>query len=504
MILAEDLDKILNDIEADKFARQQEEKKLGKDLQADENALSRAEEERRSKVAGFKLDLNLDEDFGEHNPENSAAPTHEEAKETEPEPAADEQDGLADTSEVPESEPIVENPDISIGSTGTPEMAEPVKKAGKKKKKSSRMSKTSWGCVRGIIYAVLVLGISGTLAYFAITGGIDITGLNKSSATVDVVIPEGASTEAVAKILKEKGLIDQPMIFRLYAKLTKADTSFQPGMFTLSPDMGYEGLIEKLQSAQARSTVKVLIPEGTTIDGIAKILKKEGVCETSAFYDALVNGSYDEDYDFLKQVPDKKNGKFEEPYVGRVYRLEDYLFPDTYEFYTGSSGETVIRKFLDNFDAKLDAEVKAMLKNADMTLDDAINLASIIQGEAANEREMPKVSRVLHNRLDNPSAYPRLECDATGKYAASLIPQIDGVEISGSGYDTYKRNGLPVGPINNPGIAAIKAALNPSEDATVRNCYFFANDSEGNTYYSKTYAEHVKVCRAHGIGIHKR
>lgn len=504
MTLAEDLDKILNDIEADRFARQQEEKKLGKDLQADQNALSRAEEERRSKVAGFKLDLNLDEDFGEHNPEDATPPALENTMGTQPESAQDEQAPSVEADEVHESGPDAENPDIPPAYDEPPATAEPMKKEGKKKKKGSRMSKTSWGCVRGIIYAVLVLGISGTLAYFAITGGIDITGLNKSSTKVDVVIPEGASTEVVADILKEKGLIDQPMIFRLYAKFTKADTSFQPGMFTLSPDMGYEGLIDQLQSAQARSTVKVLIPEGTTVDGIAKILKKEGVCETSAFYDALVNGSYDEDYDFLKEVPDKKNGKFEEPYVGRVYRLEGYLFPDTYEFYSGSSGETVIRKFLDNFEAKIGAEIKAMLKNADMTLDDAINLASIIQGEAANEHEMSKVSRVLHNRLDNPSTYPRLECDATGKYAASLIPQIDGVEISGSGYDTYKRSGLPVGPINNPGLAAIKAALNPSEDATVRNCFFFANDSEGNTYYSKTYAEHVKVCQAHGIGIHKR
>lgn len=135
-----------------------------------------------------------------------------------------------------ESPPIVtyeEEPEEPDGTN------EPQKAKKRKKKKKSRMDRTTWGCIRGIIYAVLVLGISGTLAYFAITGGIDMVGLNKSSALVDVEIPRGASTEQIADILKEKGLIDQPLIFRLYSKLTKADGGYRPGMFTLSANMGY-------------------------------------------------------------------------------------------------------------------------------------------------------------------------------------------------------------------------------------------------------------------------
>lgn len=112
---------------------------------------------------------------------------------------------------------------------------EPQKAKKRKKKKKSRMDRTTWGCIRGIIYAVLVLGISGTLAYFAITGGIDMVGLNKSSALVDVEIPRGASTEQIADILKEKGLIDQPLIFRLYSKLTKADGGYRRGCSLCPP-----------------------------------------------------------------------------------------------------------------------------------------------------------------------------------------------------------------------------------------------------------------------------
>lgn len=471
-----DIDHILQDIEADKVRREEE-------AAADphEEQISR---ERQAKISGFKLELQLDDEYGDMPSQT--------------EPAA----GLQGSGEA--AEPAVESvplaPLILEEEQDSPEKAlraeEAPPKTGKKKKKSS----TTWGCIRGLIYAAVVLVLAGTLAYFAITGGIDLTGLNKSDSLVDVEIPQGASTEAVAQILKENGLIDQPLVFRLYSKLTHADGKYQPGTFSLTPNMGYQVLIETLQTARARETVSVTIPEGYTLNKIAALMEEKEVCSKDEFYRAATQVEYD--YDFLTVLPSAEDG---EEYSGRIYKLEGYLFPDTYDFYTNSSGETVIRKLLDNFNNKMDASVKAAIKTKDMTIDQVMTLASIIQGEAANNADMLKVSRVLQNRLENPSTYPKLECDATRKYVNDMIPGQGGGVVINKAYDTYERQGLPVGPINNPGMAAINAVLNPSTDETVMQCYFFATayiDDAPVTFYSKTFKEHEKVCKKYGIGMY--
>lgn len=497
--MADELDKILSDIEADKLARQREEARLSEELQAPPDTIARIQEERKTKVSRFQLNLDLDEEFAEHIPADTAAAEAAEEPVAEPAPSAETTQPAPAEAPAETADPVAPEEPVTDPPEEPATEAEDEPPAAQSRRKKGQ-NKTTWGCIRGIIYAVIVLGISGVLAYFAITGGIDITGLNKSSQQVDVEIPIGASTEQIAAILKENKLIDQPLVFRMYSRLTKADGTYQPGLFTLSPDLGYQGLIDKLQNTKARETVRVTVPEGSTIDAIAKLLEDKKVCEKSAFYEALIYGDYD--YDFLDEVPAKTNGEYPEKNKGRVYRLEGYLFPDTYEFYTESSGEAAVRKFLDNFAVKFSTTLRAAMKAEGMTLDDAVILASIIQGEAADEENMPRVSRVLHNRLDHPGDYPRLQCDSTGRYSASLAPVIEGLEITNEGYDTYKRNGLPVGPINNPGLAALKAAVMPTDEAAYQAYYYFANDRQGNTYYSKTYTEHVQTCRKHGIGIH--
>lgn len=484
--MADELDKMLEDIEAEKAARLRQEAQMSESLKPDAAQESALTQSRQDKVSSFKLSLNLEEGDG---------PADEPAEHNDAQPSAENgAEAAEDTApkDVPEDE--AQEPDAS---TEAEDAQEDQGKKGRKKKKKAR---TTWGCIRGLIYAIAVLAVSGTLAYFAITGGIDMTGLNKSDELIDVEIPEGASTEMVANILKENGLIDQPLVFRLYSKLTNADGKYQVGTFTLSPDMGYSNMIARLQTTKPRETVRVTIPEGSTAYQISQLLEKEGVCSASDFFDALVNGEYENA--FLEQVPKKEMGAWDEQHSGRIYRLDGYLFPDTYEFYKNSSGKTVVQKMLDNFETRMDTQHMAALKAAGMTLDDAITLASIIQGEAADIENMPKVSRVLHNRLDDPVNYPYLQCDSTARYVTSLIPIVEGGEIKTEGYDTYTRKGLPAGPINNPGLAAIEAAINPSTDEEVMQYYFFANDAERNTYYSKTYEEHVAICRKYHIGIH--
>ena len=474
--MADDLDKILDEIEAEKIARRREEEKIGESLRPDEAQADRVKEERQSKISGFKLDLDVDAAFAQ-----TELPARQE-EDGEPAEPAEPEGGI----EVPADNLLVARPPEETPPAGE----EPAPETGGQKKKKNKKARTTWGCIRGIIYAALVLGISGTLAYFAITGGIDLTGINKPERPTDIEVPLGASTETVARVLKEAGIIDQPLVFRLYSKFTDADGKYQPGVFTVSPHMGYQEIISKLQVANARGTAQVTIPEGSTAADIARLLEQKGVCSVSDFYDALVNGEYD--YEFLSEVPMPE---------GRIYRLEGYLFPDTYEFYTNSSGRAAINKMLDNFDKRLSTSLRTAMKARGMTLDEAVILASIIQGES-EPAEMAKVSRVLHNRLENPSVYPKLECDSTQIYLDKILGS--DIDYDNKYYDTYKRPGLPVGAINNPGLDALSAAINPSADATVAKCYFFLTGRERDgsvTYvYSKTLAEHEKARKKYGIG----
>ena len=160
----------------------------------------------------------------------------------------------------------------------------------------------------------------------------------------------------------------------------------------------------------------------------------------------------------------------------------------------------MINKLLANFDAKVTPAMRSAMQAKGLKLDDVVIMASIAQKEAVTPAEMPKVTRVLYNRLN--SDYKRLECDSTSGYVADLLPTVAGQEIVSTAYDTYKRYGLPAGAICNPGEDALKAAIYPSDDSYIAECYFFANDTKGNTYYSKTYAQHVATCRKYKIGIH--
>lgn len=411
---------------------------------------AKPQENAASKTA-FQLDLNLDDEYGE----------------------------------IPE--PVAEPASV------TKEPEEPIHMPKAKKQREGK------GCLKSVVYAILVLAVSGILAYFLVMGGLDFTGMTRDDSIVDITVPKGSSTQAIAEVLEQEGLIDQPLVFRVYCKLTKADGKWQPGTFSVQKNMGYKLLVEELQTAQSRETVEVLIPEGYTIDKIATRLEDKKVCSAAEFYRALREVDYSADYSFIADFTklDKDD------YDARIYKLEGYLFPDTYQFYLGCSGETVVRKMLDTFNLRLDTTLRAAANNKGLTTDELIVLASIVQGEAANKQDMEKVARVLQNRLENAAEYPKLQCDSTRDYIQDMVAANSNLSVANENYDTYTREGLPVGSINNPGLNAIKAVLYPSEDETVKKCYFFATDYDtGITYFSQTYNEHVRICTKYGIGMY--
>lgn len=238
------------------------------------------------------------------------------------------------------------------------------------------------------------------------------------------------------------------------------------------------------------NTVRVTFPEGYTAKQIAEKLEESGVCSAADFM-AEIKGDtvYTLTWSFIPGIVSPEN---------RAFTLEGYIFPDTYEFYKGESAASALSRFLKNAESKLTEEYAARAEELGFTLDEIITLASIIQKEAGDPIEMPKVSSVLHNRIKSPD-YGKLQCDVTIDYVNKCIidsPYLEGdTERFKELYNTYKCDGLPAGPICNPGMDAIEAALYPEET----DYFFFVTDEDWNYYYSETYSEHQKKCREIGL-----
>ncbi len=255
---------------------------------------------------------------------------------------------------------------------------------------------------------------------------------------------------------------------------------------------GFSGcgkIIDKLSPREPvteRPSVRLTFPEGSTVAEFAKILENGGVCTADEFLLTAQNYSLLTEYGFEIDEPEN-----------RSFVMEGYLFPDTYDFYIGEGAEAAARRFLKNSRSKLDDEIRARCDEIGYTLDEVLSIASIIQEEAGNPADMGNVSSVLHNRLSS-SSYPKLQCDANSFYLRdSVKPYVseERYETLLQLYSTYNCEGIQEGPITNPGIEAVNAALNPEDT----DYYFFITDSENNYIYAKTYKEHLRNCERAGL-----
>lgn len=238
-------------------------------------------------------------------------------------------------------------------------------------------------------------------------------------------------------------------------------------------------------------TVTVTLPEGYTAVQIAEKLEENKVCSASEFI-ALTNN-----YEYIQTLGYSFTELIENP-DERAFYLEGYIFPDTYEFYKNESAERALRRFLDNTERKLTAVYRQRAEDLGYTLDEIITLASIVQEESYSHDSMKNVASVLHNRLSSPN-FSRLQCDVTKNYIKNAIensPYLTGdTSAFSETYNTYECFGLPSGPITNPGLAAIEAALYPAET----DYYYFVTDKDWNYYYASTYAQHKINCNKVGL-----
>lgn len=342
---------------------------------------------------------------------------------------------------------------------------------------------------RRLLYAVVLVLVSILLALIIISFFADRYGLGKPDKKIDVTIPRGATTETIAGVLKKDGVISNTLGFRLFVKQNKLG-GFQSGVYTLNPSQGYEEIVDTLRDPdQNKNSVSVTIPEGQTLRQIADILNQKGVCTQQDFLNALDEGGFT--FSYGAQIPNDSN---------RYYKYEGYLFPDTYTLLKNSSGKTAAQKMLSNFSSKFTASMAAKAKQQGMSIDQIITLASITQKEAASQSVMADVSSVFYNRLrEGVNGKKLLQSDATVLYAKhDLTAALNSSDAAlDSHYNTYRYEGLPPGPICNPGMDAINAALNPNSTSYL----YFVSDANDQYYFASTFADHVKnVKKAAKVG----
>ena len=349
----------------------------------------------------------------------------------------------------------------------------PPKRKGNSKKRNQQQF------MRTFLYAMLVIGASLMLSLYGMRVANDALALVKPDSALEVTIARGSSLDSISKKLKESGVIKYRWAFKLFSVVTGNSASFQYGIYELNSGMDYLELVNKLQkTATFQQTVTVMIAEGRELCEIVEILDEEGVCPAEELWAAI--GTHEYEYEFLTDLPSRES------------RLEGYLFPDTYEFFTDSSADTVIKKFLNNFNAKWTDEFTARAKELGMTMDEVITLASIIEREAVGDSDRDIVSSVFHNRLNSRSMTLLQSCATVQYVLQDRKPILTFADIKvESPYNTYIYPGLPVGPIASPGLASIKAALYPAETGY----YYFVVAASGEHIFSSTLAEHEAAIR---------
>lgn len=268
------------------------------------------------------------------------------------------------------------------------------------------------------------------------------------SQTSTIEVKEGSSLFKVLDQLEEQNMLKGKAIIKFYTKALKKDINIHTGNFILNPGISLDRLLTILTSTPSYNTIVVTIPEGYTIDKIAKRLEENSICTYDEFIKAV------EDYELPEFIKDDSNKR---------YNLEGFLFPDTYHFTDTTTPTQVIDIMLNNFQnvmSNIQKELNITINYEDYNK--IITIASLIQNECRVDDEARTISSVIYNRLNKSM---NLQIDATVIYA--LGQHVETVLNShlkiDSPYNTYKYSGLPVGPISNPGRLAIEAAINPEE-----------------------------------------
>ncbi len=373
-----------------------------------------------------------------------------------------------------------------------------------------------------LIWLAIIIGLGVTLGRTLWLCAAEVLAFGKPETSVTITITDEDMSaedtlERIAAKLQKAGLISYPELFLKYAELTDAEEEISAGTYTLKGTDDYMALVNKMNTySGSRETVEVMIPEGYTCAQIFALLEQKGVCSAEELGEYAANGEL-KDYWFLEGVA-----------RGTRYCLEGYLFPDTYEFYVGDDPGRVITKMLGDsvggFDVRftdimeeklveLNEHLAAKMKkngygsdyieSHKLTIREVVIIASMIEKETTGS-DRYDIASVIYNRLTKAGEYPYLNIDATIIYAlggkidpetGESIPLTEADMKLDSPYNTYLYKGLPPGPISNPGVYSLLAALDPNETGYY---YYVYNPAIGAHKFSETYREHQNYINSMG------
>ncbi|MDQ6711557.1 MAG: endolytic transglycosylase MltG [Candidatus Dormibacteraeota bacterium] len=323
-----------------------------------------------------------------------------------------------------------------------------------------------------------MIGIPGVLGYNWVQHQLH-SPANPGGGTVRIVVAPGATFHEVADTLHRAGVVDSTLVFDLYARYRHLDRNIQAGAYQLERNKDMVQILQALQTAIPEELF-VTIPEGYTIKKTAAMLDKGTLIKGADYIQVAQQGQFT--YDFLGGRPAGSS-------------LEGFLFPDTYLVPRSTTARQLITLQLDAFKKLWAAGRNDLAAQRKLTPLQVVTIASMIEREALFDEDRPMVASVIYNRLDG--GWP-LQIDATVLYAKGVWQStvtLDDLKIP-SPYNTYLHTGLPPGPIANPGIKAIDAALKPSQTGY----FFYLSDSKGHNHYAKTNDEFNQLKKQYGLG----
>lgn len=290
--------------------------------------------------------------------------------------------------------------------------------------------------------------------------------------TVYVRITPGMSSSQVGQLLEEQGVIDSRLKFWLAVKLNNAGSKLQVGVFELQRNMQAGDALNVLINGQA-AAVRVTVPEGLNVRQVAKLFAEHGLVDEQEFLEEAREFA---PYDYIEKMPDAD------------YRIEGFLFPETYDFASDATPRDVMQKMADEFDSRLTPDMRRRAAEEELSIYELVNLASLVEKEAKYPEDRPVIAQVFFKRLaiDMP-----LQSDTTLQYLRDEVKEdlsIADTEVE-SPYNTYLHYGLPPGPIASPGMASIEAVLNPADT----DYLYFVADRDGHNHYGYTYDEHLEL-----------
>ena len=327
-----------------------------------------------------------------------------------------------------------------------------------------------------LLYVAVVIGVSVMLACIGWVFAGDVLALNKDYKSVTFTVTSEEPFDAVVDRLKNEGLIEYKLLFKIFAAVTHKTDTLAAGTYTLTTDMDYRALLAGMRANSAnRAQVRVTIPEGYTTDQIFSLLEEKGVSTVQDLREAAAEHDYA--FDFLQDIP-----------LGDYHRLEGYLMPATYDFYTPHDPIYALNKLLVYFDSQVISDsMMAQVENSGHSLRDILTIASMIERETTGE-DRTDIASVIYNRLNNSTGGTQgyLQIDATLVYINGGKEPSEADKFIDSPYNTYLYQGLPAGPIANPGLESIVAALNPAQSKN----YYYALGDDNIHHFFRTYDQH--------------